>query len=66
MKCDKNLKPAPKAQCAIQNVVHSAYDWETEQKKNFCRNRECPFYDGWSYGCKQRSDARKCAARDFY
>jgi len=23
MKCDKNLKPAPKAQCAIQNVVGS-------------------------------------------
>ena len=22
MKCDKNLKPAPKAQCAIQNVVN--------------------------------------------
>lgn len=23
MKCDKNLKPAPKAQCAIQNVSFS-------------------------------------------
>ena len=25
MKCDKNLKPAPKAQCAIQNVVTRTY-----------------------------------------
>ena len=44
----------------------SEYDWKTEQKKNFCRNRECPFYDGFSYGCEQRSDAQRCAAREFY
>jgi len=38
-------------------------DWKTKQKENFCRNIECPFYKGWSYGCKQNSDASKCAAR---
>lgn len=47
-------------------VSVSAYDWKKEQAKNFCRNRECPFYDGWNYGCKQRSDAQKCATRQFY
>ena len=47
-------------------VVCSAYDWKKEQEKHFCRNRECPFYNGWGYGCKQNSDAQRCAARVFY
>jgi hypothetical protein len=47
-------------------VVSGNALWKTKQKKNFCRNRECPFYDGWNYGCKQNSDAERCAARMFF
>ena len=47
-------------------VVSGNALWKEKQSKNFCRNKECPFYNGWSYGCKQNSDASKCAARDFY
>jgi hypothetical protein len=50
----------------LQTTERSAYDWKKEQKKHFCRNRECPFYNGWSYGCEQNSDAQRCAARMFY
>ena len=40
-------------------------NWKEKQKRNFCRNRQCPFWDGWNLnGCKQNSDASKCAARD--
>jgi len=62
---ENNNKPQTE-QCNLHIVSGSAYDWKTEQAKGFCRNRECPFYDGWNYGCKQRSDAEKCAARQHY
>ena len=53
IKCEDSVK-------ILQN------DWKFEQAKNFCRNKKCPFYNGLNYGCKQNSDAKRCAARMYY
>ena len=66
MKKEQNSDNPQSQQLNIAGVMCSAYDWKKEQEKHFCRNRECPFYNGWSYGCKQNSDAKRCAARMFY
>ena len=40
--------------------------WRERQKKDFCTNTDCYFYNTPEYGCKQPSDASMCAGRKKY
>jgi len=62
MKCDKNLKPAPPAQCAIQNVVGSVLrPKDGHELLSFLKeNKKCEIVDSHAFLAAKMLEDNKC------